>query len=150
MNRRPRVGSARSNATERPNPRAPLDPELYGVGVSHASSHEVQSAPTVSEMIERSRLPRSAWYEPEKAPKPVADPVKVAQVTARMRHVRENDNGSRAAISAITGWSQSAITRFETDRVKVDELDEVTAWLDERGVPTFDVTPTNGKVDADG
>lgn len=133
--------TGRRGSGVRPDPRAPLDAELYGAAVALASTPEVQGCTTVSEMIERSGVPRALWYAPPPVVRPTVDASTAQAIAAGVAQVRSS-GVSRAAISAATGWSQSAITRFERGDVKPNEVDDVTRWL-------TDVVGDPGREDTD-
>lgn len=110
----------------------PLDPMLYGTTGQLCTREGVQAAPTVSQLIAWSGVPREMWYAPPAAIKPtvpqdVADDIAVAVLQLRGRY-------SRTELMPILGVSSvSAVVRLETGRVHVSEVDAVTTRLDQAG-----------------
>lgn len=112
---------------------APLDARLYGQTGTMCTQEGVQAAPTVTQLIAWSGVPREMWYAPPTEPKPtvpkdVADDVAVRVLQLRRRY-------SRTELMPILGVaSVSAVVRLETGRVHISEVDAITAVLDKVGV----------------
>lgn len=125
--------AARDDGWGRTGSREPLQAELHGDLAAMCTQPGVQDAPTVSEMIARSGIPREYWYPPVIAPKPVVPKVDVDEASAiarRCTELRETRRYSRPVLAGMLCVAPGALWRIEQGRIKHDELVGVRSALD--------------------
>lgn len=111
----------------------PLDVRLYGTTGHMCTQPGVQSASTVTEMIERSRVPQDMWYAPLPEPKPTVPKDVAEDVAVRVLMLRAAK--SRNEVATLLGLtSSSAVYRLEQGNIHVNEVEAVEAALDRAGV----------------
>lgn len=111
----------------------PLTPDLYGSAIVLLDTPEVQLAPTVSEMIARSRVPTEYWYRPIETPKPPRPtvPEEVAKTLATRTVNARAAGHSRQRLASLMEIAPGAVWRIEQGRVTPDEVNVVSQVLDD-------------------
>lgn len=107
----------------------PLDAQLYDHLQVMATQPAVQSAPTLTQLITWSGVPRELWYAPASPPKPTVDPQVAAKIADQVQHLKHGHTWQQI-VTALGLSSVSAAMRMGRGDVHVNEVESVVRQLE--------------------